>query len=200
MANDAVGRRANADDIPGVAACLASAFYDDPLWGRWTFPDEDARARDLLRFMTLMAEMGQAGGVFTQMADGAGSVTVWTPPGARYGEPGFDERIDDVLATLFGPRAAELQALFEQFDAHMPGGEFHHLEWWATRRDRAGEGLGTRLLNEDLRRVDAAHAASYLESTNPVNIPRYEALGFRPVGEFGPPGGPIVTTMWRQPR
>jgi hypothetical protein len=194
------GRRANAGDIPAVAACLASAFYDDPLWGRWTFPDEDVRARDLLPFMTLMAEMGQGGGVLTNMTDGAGAVTVWTPPGSRYGEPGFEERIEEVLAELFGPRAHELDALFEQFDEHTPDGEFHHLEWWATRRDRAGEGLGTRLLNEDLARIDAAHVPGYLESTNPVNIPRYEALGFRPVDAFAPPGGPTVTTMWRDAR
>ena len=41
---------------------------------------------------------------------------------------------------------------------------------------------------------------AYLESTNPVNLPRYEALGFAPTGEFGPAGGPVITTMWREPR
>jgi hypothetical protein len=48
--------------------------------------------------------------------------------------------------------------------------------------------------------VDAEHMPSYLESTNPVNLPRYEALGFRAIGEFAPPGGPTITTMWREAR
>jgi GNAT superfamily N-acetyltransferase len=77
---------------------------------------------------------------------------------------------------------------------------FYHLEWWATRRDRAGRGFGSALIRENLARVDAEHLPSYLESTNPVNLPRYEALGFRRVGEFAPPDGPTVTTMWREAR
>jgi GNAT superfamily N-acetyltransferase len=196
----AIGSRAGLDDIPAVSACLASAFYDDPLWGRWTFPDEDERAAKLLPMMTLMAEMGLGGEEMTRMTDGAGAVTVWTPPGARYGEPGFDERIGEVIKALFGPRAGELDALFERFTEHEPEGDYYHLEWWATRRDQAGQGLGTRLLNEDLARVDGEHLPCYLESTNPVNNPRYEALGFRPLGAFGPDGGPVITTMWREPR
>ena len=51
-----VGRAATVADLPLVAACLASAFYEDPLWGHWTFPDESRRRRHLLPFMTLMAE------------------------------------------------------------------------------------------------------------------------------------------------
>src|SRR6476660_3294163 len=89
---EAGGRVAGAADLPAVAVCLASAFFNDPLWGIWTFPDEDTRRRDLLPFMTLMAEMGQAGGVSTNLIDGAGAITVWTPPGCVYGMPGFEER------------------------------------------------------------------------------------------------------------
>src|SRR6476646_8194479 len=116
LALDVGGRVAGAADLFAVAVCLASAFFNDPLWGIWTFPDEDARRRDLLPFMTLMAEMGQAGGVSTNLIDGAGAITVWTPPGSVYGTPGFEERTAAVLGELFGPRAAELESLFEQFD------------------------------------------------------------------------------------
>jgi GNAT superfamily N-acetyltransferase len=197
---ETVGRRAGAEDIAPVAACLASAFYDDPLWGHWTFPDEDVRARDLLPLMTLMAELGLGGAEQTYMTDGAGAITVWTPPGAHYGEPGFDERIAQVLHDLFGDRAAALETLWERFAEHEPEGDYWHLEWWATRRDRRGEGLGTRLLHEDLARLDEAHLPGYLESSNPANDARYEALGFRPVGALEAPDGPTITTMWREAR
>jgi GNAT superfamily N-acetyltransferase len=190
-----VGRAASTEDIPAVAECLASAFYDDPLWGHWSFPDVGVRRRDLLPFMTLMAERGL--GVWTDMTAAAESVTVWTPPGAHY-ESVEEERMTKALDDLFGARAPAIRALFGQLDAHTPQGRFYHLEWWATRRDHAGRGLGTALLRENLERVDAEHLPSYLESTNPANMRRYEALGFCRVDELAPPGGPTITTMWRE--
>lgn len=193
-----VGRAATPKDVPAVAACLASAFYDDPLWGHWTFPDERTRARDLAVLMQLMAELG-LGEMWTDMTGGGEAITLWTPPGASLGAAG-QERMATVFAQLFGARAGEIHALFEQFEAHVPEGRYYHLEWWATHRDHAGRGLGTALLRENLARVDAEHFPTYLESTNPVNLARYEALGFRPVAEFAPPGGPTVTTMWREAR
>ena len=42
-----VGRAAAPDDVPAVATCLTSAFYDDPVWGLWTFPEEASRAQRL---------------------------------------------------------------------------------------------------------------------------------------------------------
>jgi GNAT superfamily N-acetyltransferase len=194
-----MGRVAAAHDLPIVAACLASAFYEDPLWGHWTFPHESRRRRDLLPFMTLMVQLGAAQG-WTAMTASGESVAIWTPPGASYGSPEQEPLISEVLRRLFGARAPAIHELFRQFEAHTPAGRFYHLEWWATHRRHAGRGFGGMLLRENLARVDAEHLPSYLESTNPGNLPRYEALGFRRVGEFAPPGGPTVTTMWREAR
>jgi ribosomal protein S18 acetylase RimI-like enzyme len=69
-----------------------------------------------------------------------------------------------------------------------------------THRDHAGARLGTRLLEDSLARIDVERMPAYLESTNPANLRRYEALGFMPAGEFGPTGGPVITTMWREAR
>jgi GNAT superfamily N-acetyltransferase len=194
-----VGRSAAAEDLPIVAACLASAFYDDPLWGRWTFPDESRRRPDLLSFMTLQAQLGAAPG-WTAMTTNGESVAIWTPPGGSYGSPDQEPLIGEALSRLFKARAPAIRELFKQFEEHTPRGRFYHLEWWATDRRHAGRGLGGALLRENLARVDAEHLPSYLESTNPVNLPRYETLGFRAIGEFAPPGGPVVTTMWREAR
>ena len=194
-----VGRAVAAEDLPIVAACLASAFYEDPLWGRWTFPDESRRRRDLLPFMMLQAQLAVAQG-WTAMTPNGESVAIWTPPGASYGSPAREPLISDVLGRLFGARAPARHELFKQFEEHTPPGRFYHLEWWATHRRHAGRGLGSVLLRENLARVDTDHLPSYLESTNPVNLPRYEALGFRAIGDLAPPGGPTVTTMWREAR
>ena len=182
-----------------MAACLASAFYEDPLWGHWTFPDEAHRRRDLLPFMTLQAQLGAAHGWIERTAGGE-SIAIWTPPGASYGSPEQEPLIGEVLDRLFGARAPAIHELFAQFEERTPTGRFYHLEWWATHRRHAGRGLGGALLRETLARVDAEHLPCYLESTNPVNLPRYQALGFRKIDEFAPPGGPTVTTMWREAR
>jgi hypothetical protein len=193
------GRAAAVEDLPIVAACLASAFYEDPLWGHWAFPDETRRRQDLLPFMTLQVQLGAAQG-WTAMTANGESVAIWTLPGASYGSPDQEALIGEVLGRVFGPRAPELHELFKQFEEHIPTGRFYHLEWWATHRRHAGRGVGGALIRENLARVDAEHMPSYLESTNPVNLPRYETLGFRRIGEFAPPDGPTVTTMWREAR
>jgi GNAT superfamily N-acetyltransferase len=194
-----VGRAATVDDIDAVTSCLASAFYDDPLWGFWTFPDEQSRSRDLVPFMRFWTACSLRHS-WLRMTDGCEAVTLWTPPGEIYVTPEGQPTMDALLDDLFGRRTPEIQALFDQFEQHMPEGDYYHLEWWATHRDHAGRGLGTALVRDNLARVDALHMPSYLESTNPANLPRYEALGFRRLGEFAPPGGPVITTMWRDAR
>ena len=155
--------------------------HEDPLWGHWTFPAEDRRARDLLSFMKVMARLGPEE-MWIEMTSRGEAVTIWTPPGATYGTPEQQPLIDELFERLFGPRASAMHDLFEQFDENLPPGRYYHLEWWATYCDHAGRGIGSALLRENLAQVDAQHLPCYLESTNPANLSRYEALGFRPVG------------------
>jgi GNAT superfamily N-acetyltransferase len=195
-----MSRAATPADVPAVAACLASAFYDDPLWGQWTFPDERTRARDMEPFMRFWAETAVRD-PWVRMTDGCEAVAVWHPPGEPELTPEQEEQMQPLLDEWFGVRAGELRALFDQFDEHHPQDEpRYYLGWWATHRDHAGRGLGTTLIRDNLAEIDAAGFPAFLESTNPANLPRYEALGFERRSEFGPPGGPVITTMWRNPR
>jgi hypothetical protein len=75
-----VSRVATARDVPVVADCLASAFFEDPLWGRWTFPDESVRARDIYPFMEFWAETAVRD-PWVRMTDRGEAVTVWHPVG-----------------------------------------------------------------------------------------------------------------------
>ena len=194
-----VGRAATQDDLDAVGSCLASAFADDPLWGLWSFPDPQHRSYGLQPFMRFFGACGIRHPSL-RMTAGGEAVTVWTLPGEIYVTPEEEIELEALVAQLFGDRAPEFSALFEQFDENLPEGDYYHLEWWATHRDHAGRGLGSALLHEDLSRIDAEHVPSYLESTNPANLSRYERFGFHRTGEFGPPGGPVVTTMWREAR
>ncbi len=195
-----VGRAATNADLAAVSACLASAFEDDPVWGHWTFPDPSTRAARLGRFMEFWALAGLRN-PWLRMTDGAEAVAVWVPPGEPDLTPEEEERLGPLLDELCGSHAGDVMALIDQFTANHPHHEPHYyLGWWATHRDHAGRGIGTKLIDDNLARIDAEGLPAYLESTNPANLPRYEALGFAALGTFGPPAGPVITTMWRAAR
>jgi ribosomal protein S18 acetylase RimI-like enzyme len=194
-----VGRAATQADLAAVDACLASAFFEDPLWGHSTFPDEGTRRERLTRLLGSWAAAALPHS-WVRITDAAEAVAVWIPPGKPEMTPVEEERFDVLLDELLGSRAPEIRALLELFEEHHPAEPAYYLSLWGVHRDHAGRGLGTVLLRDCLARIDAELAAAYLESTNPVNVPRYEALGFERHGEFARPGGPVVTTMWREPR
>jgi GNAT superfamily N-acetyltransferase len=194
-----VARSATADDVPVVTGCLASAFYDDPVWGYWAFPDESSRYERLYGLMRFWV----VGGIrypWVHMTDGAEAVAVWLPPGADEMTSEQAAEFEAFVTQTLGRRAHEVLSLFERFAEHHPVQPHYYLGLWATHRDHAGRGLGTALIHDDLARLDAEHMPAYLESTNPGNLARYEALGFQRRDDFGPVNGPIITTMWREAR
>jgi hypothetical protein len=195
-----VGRAAGRADLDAVSACLTSAFYDDPVWGDWAFPERAGRAERLCRLMRFWAQAA-IGSPWVRMTRNAEAAAVWIPPGVDELTTDEETAFRLLVAELFGPRAGELGDLFERFDQQHPRAEPHYyLSLWGRHREQAGSGLGTALMNESLARIDAERMPAYLESTNPANLGRYESLGFRRRAEFGPPGGPLITTMWRASR
>ena len=134
---------------------------------------------------------------------GRGEATaVWIPPGGTEMSPEQESRLATLVREQLGPSAELYFELLARFEAAHPRDEPHYyLSLLGTHPEHRGRGIGVWLLEQNLSPIDAEHRAAYLESSNPVNDKRYQALGFRPVGEFGfPGGGPIVTTMWRDAR
>ena len=194
-----VGRAATAGDVPAVSACLASAFFDDPLWGQWTFPEQATRTDRLYDLMHAWASAGVRH-PWVRMTEKAEAVAVWLPPGEPEMTTEEERAFELLVARLLGERTSDLQALFDLFEKHHPVEPHYYLSLWATHGDHAGRGFGTKLIQENLARIDSERMPAYLESTNPANLSRYEALGFDRRDEFGPEGGPVITTMWREPR
>jgi hypothetical protein len=195
----AVGRAATARDVPAVTACLTSAFHDDPVWGQWTFPDEASRGErlyELMHFWTVAAVRYP----WVRITDHTEAAAVWIPPSKPEMTRAQQKRFAAWVSQLFGDRASELNELFDRFQEHHPEEPHYYLSLWGTHRDHAGRGIGTALIRESLARIDLDSMPAYLESTNPANLPRYEALGFARTGEFGPAAGPVITTMWREPQ
>jgi ribosomal protein S18 acetylase RimI-like enzyme len=138
---------------------------------------------------------------WVRMTDNAEAVAVWLPPGRPEMTAEEGRGFEQLLTALLGSRAGEVKELFERFEEHHPRDEPHYyLSLWGTHRTHAGRGLGTALIQDNLARIDAEHMPAYLESTNPANLARYEALGFTRRGHFGPGDGPVITTMWRAAR
>ena len=104
------------------------------------------------------------------------------------------------MGTSLEPAAARsMFELWRRFAANHPRDEPHaYLSLLVNHPDHRGQGIGQRLLAEDLARFDADGVPAYLESTNPGNDHRYERAGFERIGGFQAvlDDAPI-STMWR---
>lgn len=190
-------RVATRAELPAAVETLARAFYADPVWG-WAFPDPEARLEHHRTVWGLVAEAA-LGYESAWLTGECAAVALWIPPGKPELRPEDEERLEEMLTELLGGGAARVLDTFERFeDAHPEGEPHYYLSLLGTNPGHRGRGLGMGLLAATLERIDAEGAPAFLESSNPVNTPRYERLGFAVCGEFTlPEDGPSVTQMWR---
>lgn len=187
-------------DVDAAVDTITQAFKRDPVWSvalagpRWT--DEHLRS-----YWRLFVEGGLRYGT-VHVSPGAMTVSIWIPPGGTELSPELEAAQHQLVADGLEPdQVAALHELWARFEQHHPYGEPHaYLGILATRPDHAGHGYGQAHLAMDLAGWDAAGVPSYLESSNPVNLHRYERHGYRAIGQFATVlDGAIVTTMWRPP-
>ena len=193
-------RRAGPDDLTLAADTLALAFDGDPAWS-WVFTVAARRTDQLRAVWGLLLEASvRHGWIWT--TPGAGAVTQWIPPGADELSHEEEAAMGSLMAELLGPDLWRAIALLEAFESARPTGPDHYyLSLFGTRPEARGQGLGMALLADNLALVDAERMPADLESTNPANLERYRSVGFVDAGEFTlPGGGPVVATMWREPR
>jgi GNAT superfamily N-acetyltransferase len=193
-------RAAGSADVDAIVDTISLAFHDDPVWS-WAFPDEERRPAAFQRWWRLFVESMWPQG-FTWTTERAESVSVWAVPNGLELTRKAEASIPGFLEEFLGERALTVLEALLQFEAAHPHDEPHYyLSLVATHDDHRGHGFGEALLAENLELIDARHLPAYLESSNPMNLARYERLGFRPIGEFALAGnGPVVTSMWRAAR
>lgn len=191
-------RPATPADVPRLAATLAAAFHDDPVFG-WILPDAGRRAEGLRRFFTLELRLvGLARGTVwtTDALDGA---AITTPPGAWRLPWPVTLRHGLAFTRAFGlrlPHAAALLQLMEHRHLREP---HHYLPYIGVAPAVQGRGLGTGLMGPTLSRCDAAGLPAYLEATCERNAALYERLGFATVGELRLGSSPPLWPMVRRP-
>ena len=191
-------RPATVEDLGLVTETLTLAFLHDPVWSVALARPDGATAHHAAYWQLYVEGALRYSTVF--MTDDASAVSVWIPPdGAELSNAGEEAVEQLVKATLERAAVRAMFELWERFAANHPHDEPHaYLSLLATHPDHRGQGIGQRLLAEDLARWDAAGVPTYLESTNPGNDHRYERAGFRRLGGFRAvlDDAPI-STMWR---
>ena len=191
-------RQSRQSDLDAATETIALAFATDPVWSV-ALATSDGRTDHLAAYWRFFVTSAHAQGGVWLLDDGA-AVSVWVPPRGKELGPAAAAGLEAFNQATFGPdRAAELEELFERFDANHPTGEDHaYLSLLATHPDHRGRGIGQTLLADVLGRWDTLGVPSYLESTNPANDHRYVRAGFRPIGAFrAVRDGAPITTMWR---
>lgn len=193
-------RSAAPAELSALTETISLAFNDDPTWS-WAFPDPGLRQQHMRTFWAFMIE-GALRYPWVLCTEHYEAVAVWIPPGGTELVADDEARIAPLLDSLVGAHSDDVMELLARFDGAHPRDEPHYyLSLLGTHPAHRGQGIGMRLLAENLARIDEEHMPSYLESSNPGNNHRYERLGFAAVGEFFPPGSETpVTTMWRDAR
>jgi len=183
---------------------FARSFDADPMF-RFLLPE--TRRMDWLRFIMggMLAQAMPGGHVYT--LDGVpGCVTLiapkdWPIPGSRLA--GY------VLAfwsrpELPWPEWTQLRqglAVLDLMERLHPKDPHWYVQTLGVDPGHQGQGVGKALLQGAADLADADGLPTYLETTNPVNLPIYRRFGFEVAEEVTLPGGfPPLWSMRRPPR
>lgn len=136
------------------------------------------------------------------LTQGNTATSVWIPPNATDFSDEQEASLEPLLVEMFGSGASRVLKGVEMFEQAHPRSVPHfYLTLLVTSVEHRGHAYGLRLLDENLRQVEEAGMPSYLEASNPANVPLYMRYGFEVLDSFSlPEGGPEVFTMWRDPK
>jgi ribosomal protein S18 acetylase RimI-like enzyme len=193
------GRLATPVDLPAMIDTLARAFSDDPVWGGWAFPDRERAEAQRALFFGLWVEMALRYD-FVWVTPGCEAVASWFPPGTGEDTPEDYARLVRLAHENLGGHAATFLAGQELIEKSRPAEPRHYyLSIIGTDPAHRGRHLGRTLLDLGLAVVDREGLPAYLESTNRANLPLYGSRGFRRIGSYALPEGPVMDQMWRDP-
>jgi ribosomal protein S18 acetylase RimI-like enzyme len=195
-------RRATPADTERIARLFAAAFQTDPVMN-WVARPGPARAAGLEEFFHWLLETRAIPFNEVWMAEDCSVAAAWLPPGAPASPGGVIEQIKllPMFLRLCGlsrmARGSAMGAAMEKNHPHTP---HFYLAFIAVAPGQQGMGLGGALLEANLKQIDAAGHAAYLENSNPKNTRLYERNGFTTQKNIAPNGAPALMAMWRDAR
>ncbi len=193
-------RTAAGDAVPKVAAALADAFVNDPVF-TWLLP---GRRRLRARLRTMFAvEMEQyvlrnGGTVWT--TSGYDGAVAELPPGAWEMPNSATGKETLQWLRAFGrrlPLAIRVQHAMAERHLREP---HCYIRTVGVRIALQGQGVGSALMRPTLEAADSAGLPTYIEASSQRSAALYERLGFVHMNVLElPGGGPPVWPMRRPP-
>jgi len=188
---------ARPSDAEAITETISLAFHEDPTWA-WAFPDDERRQARYAIWWRLLID-GAMRYPWVLVTERCEVSAIWIPPGGTEVAPEDEARIPSLLQELVGDHAPSVLELLRRFDDARPADQPHYyLSLLGVHDDHRGQGLGMRMLRENLSRFDALGVPTYLESSNRANNAKYESVGYVSIGEFSTPDDSVVITKyWR---
>jgi len=202
LAAAAAPRRASAKDGRVIARLFAAAFLHDPVFD-WIARAGPKRAAGMERFFFWILKTYALPFGETWMSDDAAVAAAWLPPHAPASSGSFTEqmRLLPMFVRLCGfPRLGRGSAMADAMDKNHPREKHFYLAFIGVAPRLQGLGLGSALLETNLKRIDETGSPAYLENSNPKNAKLYERHGFVARKNIAPSGAPPLIAMWRSAR
>jgi GNAT superfamily N-acetyltransferase len=181
-------------DLPNILTVMDKAFVDDPTV-LWVSDLPEVFANEHHRYVQMCAEPAfDHGGVHaTTKFDGA---AIWYPPGVGVSDSAYQSFKETVR---FPEKIDGLGELALACDEYRPQEPHWTLELIAIDPAAQNQGVGSKLMAFGLAACAQHKMPVFLASSNCVNLPFYERLGFSQVAEVNIPGLPIMYPMIRLP-
>jgi ribosomal protein S18 acetylase RimI-like enzyme len=184
---------------------LGRAFFDSPLI-RHVLPDEKRRRASLSWFMGRIAGHTLRHGVAYKSDEYATGVALWFPPSNLHITlPQLVTAHAFLLPLYFGVAGSLRYLRYLDYMEGLHKRDFSAPHWYlcmlGVEPERQRQGIGSRLLEQTLQRLDDADLPCYLETDKEENVDFYRKFAFkvRHAG-FAPGGGPPFWTMVREPQ
>ncbi|MEX0873915.1 MAG: GNAT family N-acetyltransferase [Actinomycetota bacterium] len=189
-------RCAKNGEFDSVVGSIVLAFAKDPVI-RWFFPDPHRFLEAFPAVVRAVAKPAFESGTAHRL-DSLLAAALWLPPGVDADgssiRAAFEEHIQAGHLT-------EVLDFIREKNTYHPGDEpLWYLHMIGVDPRFQGSGYGSALLRYALERVDDAHLAAYLESTNPANLPLYMRYGFELLATVEVGSSPPIFPMLRPPR
>jgi len=188
------------DELDEAVGVVARGMRDNPLHVAAYGEDPDRRLQCHTRLARAFFRVFTDQQPICAIRDNAiVGLTGTAPPGTC--QPTAKQRlllVPDLIA--LGPRTAtRVGSWMSTWAKHDPDEPHVHLGPLAVDAHLQGKGIGSLIMEEHCRRLDAAHQVGYLETDKPENVRFYERVGYEVIGE----GRVIGVPNWfmrREPR
>ena len=178
-------RLAGPDRVIPLAGLFGRAFVTEPMF-EWGLAGPDLESRMIRAFELYLTRLAPLGIVW-EAGDALGAMVL--VPDDRIADWSAAVVDDALIGDLADDGGARHVAYWTWVTSMLPDEVTWQIDSVAVEAFARGRGIASALIRHGLDRAAAAGFATTLETGSPGNLPIYEHLGFRVVGDGAPPGG-----------